>query len=171
VRVGVISTLILMVFSVVYSPVIGSLGGIFQYFQAAASYLAVPVATVFLFGMFWKRATPAAANTIIIGGIPIGLVIHLVLIPAIFSEAVIERYSLDNFFVACGITQIVCSLIMYGVSLKTPSRPIEQIQSLLWKKEMFFLPKNEPRKPLLKSVGFWWLIFTLLYIAVYIKWW
>src|SRR5690606_36385221 len=85
VKVGVISTFVLMVFSVLYAPIIGSLGGIFLYFQTASTYLAVPVATCFLFGMFWKRTTPAAALTILIVGIPLGILIQMVIIPFVFS--------------------------------------------------------------------------------------
>lgn len=171
VRAGTAATLFLMVFAVFYSPVIGKLGGIFNYFQAAASYLAVPIATVFLFGMFWKRTTPAAAFTVIVGGIPIGIIIHLLIIPAIFSQAVITRYSLDNFFIVCGITQIVCSIVIVVVSLYTKPRETEEIASLLWTKEKLFLPASEPKRPLWQSVGFWWVLFTMAFVAVYIKWW
>lgn len=171
VKVGMIVTAALMVFSVLYSPIIGHLGGIFKYFQAAASYLAVPIATVFLFGMFWKRTTGAAAVTILIGGIPLGLVIHLKIIPDIFSQSVIDKYSLDNFFVVCGITQAVCSIIIILASLAGRPRPVKEIQSLLWKPKMLFLPPGERKRPWYKSVVFWWIIFTLLYIAVYAVWW
>ena len=171
VKVGVMVTALLMIFSVVYSPVIGHLGGIFKYFQAAASYLAIPIATVFLFGMFWKRTTGAAAATILIGGIPLGLVIHQMIIPAVFSQSAIDSYSLDNFFVVSGITQIVCSIIIVLVSLATAPRPVEEIEPLLWKPKMLFLPAGEKKKPWYKSVGFWWIVFTLLFISVYAVWW
>ena len=55
VTVGTYATLFLMIFSVLYSPFIGIIGGgIFNYFQMMASYLAVPIATVFLLGVLWK---------------------------------------------------------------------------------------------------------------------
>ena len=79
VRVGIVATTVLMLFSVLYSPVIEHLGGIFVYFQAAASYLAVPIATVFLFGIFWRRTTPAAALTVMLGGIPLGVLVGILL--------------------------------------------------------------------------------------------
>lgn len=185
VRVGVITTLVLMVFAVVYSPIIGALGGIFKYFQTAASYIAVPIATVFLFGMFWKRSTPSAALTVMIAGIPIGILVAILLggiglaeklpwtqsfLPVV-SQELIDRYSLDNFFIEAGINQIICSTIMVVVSLVTRPRPFEQIATLLWTKEKLFLPKDERKRPLLHSVGFWWVIFTLVYIAVYAIWW
>ena len=74
VKVGTIATLVLMLFSVLYSPLVGIIGGgIFNYFQMLASYLAVPIATVFLLGVLWKRATPASALTVMLAGIPLGI--------------------------------------------------------------------------------------------------
>ena len=58
VKVGTIATLVLMIFGVLFSPFVGILGGgIFKYFQTLASYVTVPLATVFLLGVMWKRAT------------------------------------------------------------------------------------------------------------------
>ncbi len=171
VRVGMFSTLVLMVFSILYSPLIGRMGGIFNYFQMAASYLAVPFATVFLFGMFWKRATPAAALTVIIVGVPIGILIRYAFVPLFFSASMIEAYSLDNFFVLSGVNQMVCSIIMVAVSLCTEPRPFAEISSLLWSAKHLRLPPGEPRRPLLQSVGFWWVVFMLFYIFIYIVFW
>lgn len=171
IRVGTLATFVLMVFAVLYSPVIGHFGGIFNYFQQMASYLAVPVATVFLFGMFWKRATPAAAITVIVAGIPIGVLLHLGIIPALFKPDIVVRYSLDNFFVVSGITQAVLALVMIAVSLCTRPRPAHEITALLWSKDKLFLPPGEPRRPFLQSVGFWWSLFVMLYLGLYIYLW
>jgi SSS family solute:Na+ symporter len=180
VRVGAIATLVLMAFGVVYSPAIGAFGGIFRYFQAAASCLAVPIATVFLFGLFWRRATPTAAFTVMVAGIPIGLVVAVLLggialgqvLPStaaylpLFSQEAIDRYSLDNFFVQSGITQAICCALMVCVSLVTPARPAAEARALMWSKPMLRLPADEPRRPLLSSVGFWWSLFILFYACV-----
>jgi len=171
VRVGTIATFVLMIFAVLYSPVIGHFGGIFNYFQQMASYLAVPIATVFLFGMFWKRATSAAALTVIVTGIPIGVIIHRGIIPGLFSQSVLDRYSLGNFFVVSGITQAVLAVLMIVVSLYTRPKPQHEIASLLWTKDKLFLPPGEPKRPFFKSVGFWWALFVLLYIGLYIYLW
>jgi len=180
VKVGVLATLALTIFSIAYAPMIEKLGGIFVYFQAAASHLAVPIATVILLGIFWKRSTPAAALTVMICGIPLGIFVGILLggipiaqkIPSIgglfpvFSQGVIDRFSLDNFFVEAGITQIICVLIMVGVSLYTKPREVEEIKHLLWSKDKLFLPADEPRKPWFKSVGLWSILFVLFYALV-----
>ncbi|MBT4482348.1 MAG: sodium/solute symporter [Candidatus Latescibacteria bacterium] len=171
VRIGTIVTLFLMFFSVLYSPFVGIIGGgIFNYFQMLASYLAVPIATVFLVGILWKRATPASALTIMISGIPLGIFISW-LMPRVFAESTVNRFSLDNFFVSSGISQAVCVAIMVMVSFFTTPKPIEEISSLLFSKEKVFLPKNEPKRPVLQSIWFWWCIFAAVYVLLYIKLW
>ena len=176
VRVGLVATVALMLFSVLYSPVIEHMGGIFIYFQAAASYLAVPIATVFLFGIFWRRSTPAAALTVLVAGIPMGVVVAVLLgaIPLagtqrvlpILPSHVIDAYSLDNFFVEAGITQVLCSVLMVVVSLFTVPRPADEVAPLLWSKDMIRLPKGEPNRPFFQSVGFWWAVFVIADVAV-----
>ena len=171
VRIGTIVTLFLMFFSVLYSPFVGIIGGgIFNYFQMLASYLAVPIATVFLVGILWKRATPASALTIMISGIPLGIFISWFM-PLVFAESTVNRFSLDNFFVSSGISQAVCIVIMVLVSFFTTPKPIEEISPLLFSKETVFLPKNEPARPVLQSVWLWWCIFATVYVLLYIKFW
>lgn len=171
VKVGVLSTFGLMIFSVLYAPVIGKLGGIFLYFQTASTYLAVPVATCFLFGMFWKRTTSAAALAVMIGGIPLALLIQLVIIPFLFSAEVIHKYSLTNFYVSCGITQFFCVIIIVVVSLYTKPKKNEEIISLIWTRKLLKLPANEARRPLWKSVWLWWSIMVIIYAIFYYMWW
>lgn len=171
VKVGIISTLALMIFSVLYAPIIGKLGGIFLYFQGATAYLAVPIATCFLFGMFWKRTTPAAALTIMITGIPLGMLINLKIIPFLFSGEIIAKYSLTNFYVSCAITQVVCSIIIVGVSLLTKPRNRDEIASLTWSKQLIKLPAGEQKRPKWQSVGIFWGIMMVLYAIVYYMWW
>ncbi|MCO5238458.1 MAG: sodium/solute symporter [Chitinophagaceae bacterium] len=171
VRIGGITTLLLMVFSILYAPVIEKFGGIFLYFQSLSTYLAVPVATCFLFGMFWKRATPAAALTVMIVGIPLGALIQLVIIPLLFSKETIAAYSLTNFYVTGGITQFFCAIIMIVVSLYTSPRAVNEIRSYLWTTRLLRLPENEPRRPWWQSVGLWWGLIAVVYTIFYIILW
>lgn len=171
VRVGGITTLCLMVFSIAYAPVIENFGGIFLYFQSLSTYLAVPVATCFLFGMFWKRATPAAALTVMIAGIPLGALVQLIFIPLAFSKETIAAYSLTNFYVTGGITQVFCAVIMIAVSWYTTPRPVVEIQSYLWTTRLLHLPPDEPQRRWWQSVWLWWALIAAVYILFYIILW
>lgn len=171
IQMGTACTLGLTAFSVLYAPIIEKFGGIFLYFQSLSTYLAVPVATCFLAGMFWKRATPAAALTVLVLGIPLGALIQLAIIPAAFTSEVISTYGLNNFYVTGGITQFFCVILLVSVSLLTRPRPIVEIQRLMWSPSMLRLPTNERIRPWWQSVGLWWGILALIYGTLYIAWW
>jgi SSS family solute:Na+ symporter len=165
VRVGVMATIVLMFFGIFYSPLIGQFGVIFKYFQTMAAYVAAPIATVYLFGVFWKRTTSAAAFAIMLGGIPLSFAVHIA-IPRIFTSDVVASYSLNNQFVEAGICQFICAGLLLLISLATRPRPYEEIEPLLWKPEYLRLPAGEPKRPFFASVPFWWTVFAVFYGAV-----
>jgi SSS family solute:Na+ symporter len=165
VRVGIAATAILMAFGICYSPLIGYFGGIFKYFQTMTAYIAAPVATVYLFGIFWRRTTPAAALSIMLGGIPLGIAIHWIL-PHVFSAETMAGFSLGNPFVEAGICQIVCAILMVVISLMTTPRPVAEIEPLVWKWKLLWLPEDEPKRRFFCSVPFWWSVFIVFYICV-----
>ncbi|HRR34104.1 MAG TPA: sodium/solute symporter [Kiritimatiellia bacterium] len=181
VMIGSLTTLTLMVFSIGYAPQIQRMGGIFVYFQTAASYFAVPIASVFLMGMFWKRTTPAAALAVILCGIPCGMLLDWyilegqplmiggrILIPQLLPTAFVEAWNTKNIFVCSGINQAFLMLVMGVISLFTRPRPEAEIRPLMWSVDKFFLPPGEPKHPLLQSVGFWFVILTFIYVVIYV---
>jgi solute:Na+ symporter, SSS family len=170
VKVGTLATLCLMVFGVLYSPFIGGFGGIFHYFQMLASYIAVPIATVFLVGILWKRATPAAAFVIMVAGIPIGVVVSWCMAHA-FEPDTVARYSLGNFFVTSGITQAVCIVLMVGISLFTRPREAAEIAPLMVSLKTILLPATERKRPWWQSFWLWWALFAAVYGGFYIYLW
>lgn len=171
VRVGIITTLALMVFSILYAPVIEKFGGIFLYFQAASTYLAVPVATCFLFGIFWKRTTATAAFLVMVVGIPLGAMIQMWIIPTLFSVDIIKQFGLANFYVTGGITQVFCALLIVLVSCYTKPKDFEVIKNLMWSPKLLKSPQNEPDRPLWQSVWFWWSFMVVVYAVIYYMWW
>jgi SSS family solute:Na+ symporter len=159
------------------------MGGIFIYFQTAASYFAVPIASVFLMGMFWKRTTLAAALAVIIVGIPCGMLMDwyimegqplivggLTLIPQLIPTSFVEAWNTRNIFVCSGFNQFSLMLLMVVVSLFTRPKPEAEIRPLMWGVDKFSLPAGEPKRPLLQSVGFWFALLSLIYFAIYAVW-
>ncbi|MGH0117032.1 UNVERIFIED_CONTAM: hypothetical protein FKN15_024977 [Acipenser sinensis] len=73
--VGRIVTVILVVISVVWIPILQSAnsGQLFVYIQSVTSYLAPPVTAVFVLAVFWKRTNESGA----FWGLMVGLVIGL----------------------------------------------------------------------------------------------
>ena len=183
VMIGSLTTLTLMVFSIGYAPQIQRMGGIFVYFQTAASYFAVPIASVFLMGMFWKRTTPAAALTVILCGIPCGMLMDwyilerqplevggVTLIPQIIPTSFVEAWNTKNIFVCSGINQLLLMLLMVVVSLFTQPRIESEIRPLLWSVSKFFLPPGEPKQSLFQRAGLWFTLLSLVYFVIYAVW-
>lgn len=99
---------------------------LFSMLQSIISFMSPSMAVVFLFGVFWKRATPAACLVVLIGGniVSIGIgVLYLAKWPVGF---VWPHFLLLSFFLFCGL-----SLIMVGVSLFTRPVPAGQRMATL----------------------------------------
>ena len=74
VRVGKIATAVIVVLGIVWIPVMESLGDVlYEYLQDVQSLLAPGIASVFLLGVFWKRATPKAGMWTLIVGFVLGM--------------------------------------------------------------------------------------------------
>jgi SSS family solute:Na+ symporter len=182
VKIGTITTFALMFFSIIYAPQIQRMGGIFVYFQTAASYFAIPIASVFLMGMFWRRTTPAAALTVILCGIPCGMLMDwyimegrplvvggLTLIPQLIPTSFVEAWNTKNVFVCSGFNQLFLMLLMVVVSLFTRPRLEAEIRPLLWSVSKFFLPPGEPKRSLFQSAGLWFALLSLVYFVIYMR--
>ena len=69
-RVGKLATTLIVVLGIIWIPIMQKIGGgvMYQYLQNVQSYIAPPVAAVFLLGIIWKRVnSKAAIFTLIVG--------------------------------------------------------------------------------------------------------
>ena len=69
-RVGKLATTIIVILGILWIPIMQKIGGgvMYQYLQNVQSYIAPPVAAVFLLGIIWKRVnSKAAIFTLIVG--------------------------------------------------------------------------------------------------------
>ncbi|CAL8076725.1 unnamed protein product [Calicophoron daubneyi] len=72
--VGRVSTLVLILISVAWIPVVKSSSELFHYIQSVTSYLSPPVCAVFLLAIFWTRCNELGAFWALIVGLVIGLI-------------------------------------------------------------------------------------------------
>jgi len=78
VRFGRLTTTIILVFAIVWSPFLVKFqGGLFIYIQDMAAYFGPPISAVFLHALFNRRATALAANITLVGGILLGIALKL----------------------------------------------------------------------------------------------
>jgi SSS family solute:Na+ symporter len=129
VRTGRWATVGLMVLSAVWAPQIARFPTLWQYLQSVLSYVTPPAVAVFLLGMLWRRATPAAATTTLVVGLPLGMAGWV-------ANEILGVFSIQYLY-ASGVMFAVSCALMLGVSLVTrPSDPA-RLQATVWHKTLW----------------------------------
>lgn len=136
VTVGRISTLAIVVISVAWIPFIPYISSeLYLYLQSVQAYIGPPVTAIFLFGVFWKRATGRGALATLIVGLVVGAVRFLL-------EVIHKSTGADfgplmplidlNFMLFALCVFVLCAAVMVGVSLTSPQEPREKTEGLTW---------------------------------------
>jgi len=113
---GRVVTIIGAVISILITIAIDSIKGLnlFNVFQSVLGFIAPPMAAVFLFGVFWKKATARAANMVLTFGTAFSLIIgilYLWVIPA-------DKYDFwPHFMMLSFLIFVIISIAMVVVSL------------------------------------------------------
>ena len=131
VRVGRIATGAVVILGMVWIPLMGRISGtLYQYLQSVQSYLAPPIAAVFLLGVFFKRVNGQGALTAMVAGIVIGLSkLALEMFKDNFT-GLLHDFATINFLYFCIYLFLFSIALMVIVSLLT-QRPYEkQIRGL-----------------------------------------
>ena len=71
VRTGKLASALAIIVGVLVAPMLGNLEQVFQYIQEYTGFISPGVLVVFLFGLFWKRATANSALIVVILSIPL----------------------------------------------------------------------------------------------------
>ena len=75
--IGRIATFVAMVIAIFWSPLVGHYQSIYQGSNTIICYLAPPITTVFIWGVFWRRASSRAALTTLVVGSFLGVAVFL----------------------------------------------------------------------------------------------
>lgn len=89
---------------------------LFNVFQSVLSFIAPPMAAVFLMGVFWKRCTTLAANMTLTFGTVLSIgtgILYLWVIPG-FSEMV--HFMLLSFFIFIGLVAMMIVVSLYDMN-------------------------------------------------------
>lgn len=70
-NIGKLATAVIVILGIIWIPIMEKIGGgvMYQYLQNVQSYIAPPVAAVFLLGILWKRVNSKAAITTLMAGL------------------------------------------------------------------------------------------------------
>jgi SSS family solute:Na+ symporter len=123
--IGRVTTLVAMVAAIVWSPFIDQFGSVFQAITAIICYIAPPITAVFLWGVFWRRASGVAAVLTFYLGSALGLAVFVLDYFKVSWWKVPSMMATFYLFIAC-------SSIMLLVSLVKPHEHTAQSEILVW---------------------------------------
>ena len=138
VTIGQIATVVIVILGILWIPIMRSVGDVlYAYLQDVQSVLAPGIASAFLLGICWKRASAKGGMWGLLSGIIIGLTR---LGAKIYYSNVADAS--DNWFKAvffdfnwlyfCGVMLVFCCLVVIAVSLITEAPDEKKIQGLVF---------------------------------------
>ena len=139
VRIGQIATFVGMILAILWSPFVARFPTIYQGSNTVICYLAPPITAVFIFGVFWRRASSTAALATLFGGTVLGVTVFFV---DWFKEytgwSVPFMMSGFYLFIACSVIMVVVSLLKGHIHTTESQKlvwknPLEAIKSKGWR--------------------------------------
>ncbi|MFM2041604.1 MAG: hypothetical protein RLY86_180 [Pseudomonadota bacterium] len=125
VRIGRIATIVFMVLSVAWVPVVEAISdSLWQYLQSILAYAVPPVVSLFLAGILWPRANAAGARAGLLAGIIGGA--------ALFWGGPVTGALDLHFLIAAAVLFALSLVTVVAVSLATAPPPAEKVDGLVW---------------------------------------
>jgi SSS family solute:Na+ symporter len=161
VRVGVISSVIILIVSIVLALIIQNLQGIslFVYIQTLFTYFAPPFSAIFLLGILWKRINSQGATVAVFSGFALRILIGVVDLP--FNW--LESYEMQA-IVTWTFSTIVC--IVVSLLTKPPKEDKTRSDLILNFKELNL--RTVVAKKWYQTVFFWWGLYVVLLLALFV---
>ncbi|HEX3074401.1 MAG TPA: sodium:solute symporter [Ignavibacteriales bacterium] len=131
VKVGRIATAIVVILGILWIPLMKYISGtLYQYLQSVQSYIAPPIAAVFLLGVFYKRINAKGALAVLAGGFVIGIArIFLEIYKNSLSGFLYEFANL-NFLYFCILLFVFSIAMLIIISLLTGKPSEKQLDGL-----------------------------------------
>lgn len=134
-KVGRITTLIVMIFAVFWAPQIGKFPKLWDYLQQTLAWFSPPVVALFVLGLFSKRINNKGA----IAGIIIGFTFTLLLILNVYftDSNGVSPVTLPNFLYVAGIHLAMSMIAMIVVSMVTEPPSTDSLESMIWTRQEY----------------------------------
>lgn len=133
VRVGQIATAILVVFGLLWIPLIKAISGqLYKYLQSVQAYISPPIAAVFLLGLFIKRLNGRGAMASLLVGFVLGMGRLIAEINKDQLSGLFYSYADINFLHFAVFLFVVCSAVLVVASLTAPSPSDDKLKDLTY---------------------------------------
>ena len=134
--VGRIATGIVVLSGILWIPFIKvvSGAGLYTYLQSVQAYIAPPIASVFLLGLFWSRINASGALAALVGGFIAGMIrLGLEIKKSTLTVDGIWYQIADlNFLYFAIFSFLTCVVVLIAVSMLTPPPDLEKINGLTY---------------------------------------
>ncbi|HEU5208119.1 MAG TPA: sodium:solute symporter [Longimicrobiales bacterium] len=132
--VGQIATAVLVVFGLLWIPLMDLISGqLYQYIQSVQSYISPPIAAVFLLGVFWQRVNAKGAMAALLGGFVLGAARLIAELNATsLPDGLLLDFARINFLHFAALLFVFCALLAIVVSLLTPPPPSSKTAGLTY---------------------------------------
>jgi solute:Na+ symporter, SSS family len=162
VKVGRIATFVVVVLGMVWIPMMDRISTtLYTYLQSVQSYLAPPIAAVFLLGVFFKRLNAKGAYTAMVVGFVLGLIKLTLELFQNQLSGVLYDFATINFLYFCIYLFLFSIAVMVVISLLTPKPSEEQIKGLT-----FATTVASDRAASRASWNKWDVILSLIVVAI-----
>jgi len=155
--IGRIVTFVAMVLAIFWSPMISHFESIFQGIVAVICYIAPPITAVFLWGVFWEKASAKASITTLISGSILGFIVFFLDWFKDFTGWNIPPMMMTFYLF------VICSIILFVVSYLHPHKHTSESEKLVWKN-----PGDSLRDIGWKGIGNYKILSATLFVTMII---
>ncbi len=129
VRIGRITTIIIMGVAVLWAPQIMKFSSLWNYIQSILCYVTPPIVAIFLVGIFWKRANGHGAFAAFMLGITLGVI-------GFYANEIQGLYPI-HFLYAALVSFLISIGIIVVVSLLTAEPKPEKTSGMTWSRALW----------------------------------
>lgn len=171
VRTGQFATIIVVIVGIIWIPIMANISGVlYEYLQSVQTYIAPPIAAVFIMGIFHKRINAQGAYVTLITGLIVGFLrIFLEIIgESLTPGSILHTVGTVNYLTFGAWFFLFCIILIVGVSLATAKPSSEKVKNLT------FQTISEEEKQLSKSTYNWkdiTISVVVVIIVIYVMVW
>jgi solute:Na+ symporter, SSS family len=170
--VGRLSTGVLVVFGLLWIPLMGLISGtLYQYIQSVQAYIAPPIAAVFLLGLFSARLNAHGAMSALLLGFVLGMgrLVAELNKGHLDADGWLFMYADINFLHFAAILFAICSVVLVLASFLAPAPSREQVEPLTFRWRAAERPEVEPAaRPALRRDLAWSVLLVAAVAAIWI---
>ena len=149
-----------MILAIFWSPLIAHFSSIFQGIVAVISYIAPPITAVFVWGVFWQKASARASIITLISGTVLGFIVFIL---DWFKES--TGWDVPSLMMSFYLF-VVCSIILIVVSYLYPHKHTAESRKLVWKN-----PAQVFEAKGWSGIGNYKILSVLLFVTMVILYW